>query len=65
VPSGFDANVECVEPGGNTSGEINSSRAHAGEWVEAVRQRFAENDDVRFDAEVFHRPELSGAVKPI
>ena len=28
MPSGLEAKVEWVEPGGNTAGEISSSRAH-------------------------------------
>src|SRR5258708_26679527 len=28
VPSGLEENVECVDPGGNSSGLMSSSRAH-------------------------------------
>src|SRR5947209_572168 len=39
------------------------ARPHAGERVQAVRQRLAEDDDVRLDAEVLDGPEFPGAVE--
>src|SRR5438132_14132072 len=39
------------------------ARPEAGEWIQTIRQRFAKNDNVRFDVKVFHSPKLSGTIK--
>src|SRR5438067_2508822 len=39
------------------------ARPDAGKRIEAVGERLAEDDDVRLDVEVLHRPHLSSAPK--
>ncbi len=40
------------------------ARPDARQWIEAIRQRLAKDDDVRLDIEVLDRPELARAVEP-
>ena len=43
MPSGLEAKVECVEPGGNRVGLISSSRAHRPDSAfQAVGQRLGD-----------------------
>src|SRR2546430_16871094 len=39
------------------------ARPDTAQRIQAIRQRFAEDDDVRLDVEVFNAPELSGAIE--
>ena len=62
MPSGLDANVECVEPGGNTFGLISSSRAQMpASGLRPFVSALPNTSTSGCHAEMLDRPQLAGA----